>query len=49
VLRVAVANAALVALAIFSIRHPLLAVGAAVAVVAALLGELERLAARRSS
>jgi hypothetical protein len=31
------------------IRHPLLALGAAVAVVAALLGELERLAARPPS
>jgi UDP-N-acetylmuramyl pentapeptide phosphotransferase/UDP-N-acetylglucosamine-1-phosphate transferase len=49
VLRIAVANAALIALAALSIRHPLLALATAAAVVASLLAELERLAAGRSS
>jgi UDP-N-acetylmuramyl pentapeptide phosphotransferase/UDP-N-acetylglucosamine-1-phosphate transferase len=48
VLRTAVANAALVALALLSVRHPLLAIVGAAGVVAALLVNLERLAARGS-
>ena len=44
VLRTAVANAALVALALVSIRHPILAMAGAAVVVAGLLVELERLA-----
>jgi UDP-N-acetylmuramyl pentapeptide phosphotransferase/UDP-N-acetylglucosamine-1-phosphate transferase len=48
VLRISAANAALVALALFSIRHPVLALAGAAAVVAALLVHLERLAGSRS-
>jgi UDP-N-acetylmuramyl pentapeptide phosphotransferase/UDP-N-acetylglucosamine-1-phosphate transferase len=44
VLRTAVANTALVALALVSVRYPLTAVAGGAAVVALLLGELERLA-----
>jgi UDP-N-acetylmuramyl pentapeptide phosphotransferase/UDP-N-acetylglucosamine-1-phosphate transferase len=47
VLRTAVANAALVALAVASIWHPLPALAGAAAVVAGLLVNLERLARRR--
>ena len=49
VLRTAVANAALVALAVVSIRHPVLALAGAGAVVAALLANLERLAGARAT
>lgn len=49
VLRIGLANAALIALATLSIRHPILALVAAAAVVAGLLAELERLAAGCSS
>jgi UDP-N-acetylmuramyl pentapeptide phosphotransferase/UDP-N-acetylglucosamine-1-phosphate transferase len=48
VLRVCVANAALMALAVLSIRHPLPALVGAAAVVGALLVEMQRLANRRS-
>jgi UDP-N-acetylmuramyl pentapeptide phosphotransferase/UDP-N-acetylglucosamine-1-phosphate transferase len=47
VLRTAIANAALVALAIASIWHPILALAGAAAVVTVLLLDLERLAGRR--
>jgi UDP-N-acetylmuramyl pentapeptide phosphotransferase/UDP-N-acetylglucosamine-1-phosphate transferase len=49
VVRTAVANAALAGLALASIRHPILALGGGAAVVAALLADLERLAARRGA
>jgi len=48
VLRTAIANAALVALAVASIRHPLPALAGAAAVVTALLANLERLARGRA-
>ena len=48
VLRTAVANAVLIALAVASIWHPVLALGAAAAVVAALLANLEGLARARA-
>ena len=44
VLRTALANVALIMLALISIRHPILALVGAAAVTAAILGELERLA-----
>jgi UDP-N-acetylmuramyl pentapeptide phosphotransferase/UDP-N-acetylglucosamine-1-phosphate transferase len=47
VLRTAIANAALVVLALVSIRHPILALAGAAAVVTGLLLDLERLAGRR--
>jgi UDP-N-acetylmuramyl pentapeptide phosphotransferase/UDP-N-acetylglucosamine-1-phosphate transferase len=46
VVRTALANAALAALALASIRHPVPALAGGAAVVAALLAELERLARR---
>jgi UDP-N-acetylmuramyl pentapeptide phosphotransferase/UDP-N-acetylglucosamine-1-phosphate transferase len=48
VLRTATANAALIALALVSIDHPLLALGGAAGVVAALLANLESLARARA-
>jgi UDP-N-acetylmuramyl pentapeptide phosphotransferase/UDP-N-acetylglucosamine-1-phosphate transferase len=47
VVRTAIANAALVGLALVSIRHPALALIGAAGVVAGLLAELERLARAR--
>ena len=47
VLRVGVANAALVALAVLSVRYPVLALAGAAAVVAGLLANLEKLASNR--
>jgi type IV secretory pathway VirB3-like protein len=46
--RVAATNAMLIALAFLSVRHPLLALVAAAALVAALLAHLESLARRRA-
>jgi UDP-N-acetylmuramyl pentapeptide phosphotransferase/UDP-N-acetylglucosamine-1-phosphate transferase len=48
VLRTVVANAALMALALVSIRHPVLAIAGSAVVVGALLASLDGLAARRN-